>query len=42
MSVSGGAHDDFLKLFRKSPALRGVAFKCPMYGSSVKVPALRF
>ena len=30
MSVSGGVHDDFLKPFRKSPALRGVAFKCPM------------
>ena len=28
MSVSGGVHGDFLKPFRKSPALRGVSFKC--------------
>ena len=28
MSVSGGVHGDFLKPFRKSPALCGVSFKC--------------
>ena len=28
MSVSGGGNADFLKPFRKSPALCGVSFKC--------------